>query len=971
MSIGCYYIIESTGSVTCPEESTLNGEGATIEVNGGSFHCTGRFNLGQGGDGYISLNGGTFTVDGTWKLPDDPGGVHRMWINEGIVHSGDIELRGERDAIVYVGGGVLRLNTVGTEFYDPYHWIAQGWLQPGEGYDEIVIEDKVSYTEISAVTLYPRVQFETASSSGAESSSPAELAVVLSEAVPNIVMVDYAVVGGTAEGGGVDYTLPGTGMLTFDPYQTSKTISIDIVDDGLAESDESIIVRLSNPVGAGTLLGKIAEHAYAILDARPGVGFETPASSGSEDVAAVDIPVHLSTALGESVTVDYAVTGGTATGGGVDYTLPGSGTLEFAPGVVTQYIPISVVDDKTREIPNETIELTLSNPSANVKLTIVNEHTYTIMNNDQGLRWNGLTWYYTSSPNPLRVSEFGALEWTPEKGGQAVTRLPEQRLSQAGDKVELTYLYMSDGKDDCPPDTCYNCIYCDDDITCIAGTSDFRFGLYEADGEYITADGFSVSNSVFDGYKGYNWRFGPHLQAYPTRWVDCTDEVHKTGNFAKKPVDRSDLMTINDGLKDYIPGFELPPGEWSLFTISLERLSSSRVRMSITLNDTTYTWTDTSSSGQPSKIDVFGFHMRNGRPYSILSLDTLWPQPATEPRPGNGADDVDPGVVLSWKAGAYVASHDVYLGTNFNDVNDGDTTSSVYRGRQDLDANSYDPPEPLESGGTYYWRVDEIFLVVDDAEDYCEGMECENLICDTWADGVINGTSSWVALGTTPYFPVHGGTHSIWFNYYNVWDYGAGYYSEISANTAGPNSLGIGKDWTMQEVKSLTLYFYGDPYNDGGASEQMYLGLEDSRGTDSYADVKYGDMNDVQEAGWHEWSIALQDFNDEGVNLRDVNRVCIGFGVRGSDEAGGNGAVCFDDIRLYPRRCIEPTHRADINADCVVEFKDFAILGSQWRQSPGSPSGDIGPELPDGVVDFRDLAVLAEGWLGDSLWPAE
>jgi hypothetical protein len=42
--------------------------------------------------------------------------------------------------------------------------------------------------------------------------------------------------------------------------------------------------------------------------------------------------------------VDYAVSGGTATGGGVDYTLA-SGTLTFNPGVTTQNISVAIVND--------------------------------------------------------------------------------------------------------------------------------------------------------------------------------------------------------------------------------------------------------------------------------------------------------------------------------------------------------------------------------------------------------------------------------------------------------------------------------------------------------------------------------------------------------------------------------------------------------------------------------------------------
>jgi len=76
---------------------------------------------------------------------------------------------------------------------------------------------------------------------------------------------------------------------------------------------------------------------------------------------------------------------------------------------------------------------------------------------------------------------------------------------------------------------------------------------------------------------------------------------------------------------------------------------------------------------------------------------------ATNPKPDNGASCVDPNVVLSWSPGVTAASHDVYLGTNFNDVNDG--VGDTFKGRQDV--NSYDPGG-LNSDTTYYWRIDEV-----------------------------------------------------------------------------------------------------------------------------------------------------------------------------------------------------------------------------------------------------------------------
>jgi hypothetical protein len=464
----------------------------------------------------------------------------------------------------------------------------------------------------------PAITFESGASGGVETISPAIIPVNLINPEPGeTYTVQYAVIGGTATPGD-DYSFtPGT--LTFSPGQTTRNISIDIVDDGEPEEDETIILELSNATGLDVVFG-IDQHTYTISDTRPKVSFHTAASSGLEGSTPALVTVKLSLASDQIVTADYAATGGSAVNGD-DYILA-DGTVQFDPLDTTEYVSIQIVGDSDTE-PDETIILTLSDPY-NATLGAITQHTRTILDDEEGIVWDNKVWYYSENSGGPFVNADGQLEWDPEGEGQYVTRIPPQPLSQPDHKVEVVYWYMSDGKDDCPPDSCYNCIYCDDDITCIAGTSDFRFGLFQADGEYVTADGMGNTNSIFQGYKGYNWRFGPHLQPYPTRWLQCgTGEVHKTGNFAKKPQSRSDLMRINDGLEDYIPGFELPPGEWSLFTISLERLSSSEVEMLITLNDTTYTWTDTSSSEQPTLIDVFGIHMRNGRPYDRLVLDTI------------------------------------------------------------------------------------------------------------------------------------------------------------------------------------------------------------------------------------------------------------------------------------------------------------------------------------------------------------
>lgn len=81
---------------------------------------------------------------------------------------------------------------------------------------------------------------------------------------------------------------------------------------------------------------------------------------------------------------------------------------------------------------------------------------------------------------------------------------------------------------------------------------------------------------------------------------------------------------------------------------------------------------------------------------------------AYAPNPAPDADDVWRDSSLSWTPGEFASTHDVYLGTAFDDVNDASSANPmdvlVSSGQ---DANSFDPGR-LAFGQTYYWRVDEV-----------------------------------------------------------------------------------------------------------------------------------------------------------------------------------------------------------------------------------------------------------------------
>jgi len=85
------------------------------------------------------------------------------------------------------------------------------------------------------------------------------------------------------------------------------------------------------------------------------------------------------------------------------------------------------------------------------------------------------------------------------------------------------------------------------------------------------------------------------------------------------------------------------------------------------------------------------------------------------PNPADGALHADTWVSVNWRAGDFAASHDVFFGDNFNDVNDATRDSNLYRGNQALGLEFYIAgfppyayPEGLVNGTTYYWRIDEV-----------------------------------------------------------------------------------------------------------------------------------------------------------------------------------------------------------------------------------------------------------------------
>ena len=292
----------------------------------------------------------------------------------------------------------------------------------------------------------------------------------------------------------------------------------------------------------------------------------------------------------------------------------------------------------------------------------------------------------------------------------------------------------------------------------------------------------------------------------------------------------------------------------------------------------TYYWrVDEFDIAETHKGDVWSFTTEG----AVAALD-----------PVNGAVDVTQTPILTWLPG-FGASHEVYFGT--------DPASLELKASGNLGSESYEPGQ-LEWNTTYYWRVDEVnntnpdspwtgplwsfttanFLIIDDMEAYndiAEGEPGSNRIYNAWVDGYDDPTNGSQAGHLDPPFYedtiVHSGNKSMPM-----------YYDNAIGKSEATLTLTSNRDWTVNGVNTLTIWFRGDF---GNTAETLYVALNGNARVDN-------DNPDAALTGsWTQWNISLQAFADQGVNLTNVTSITLGLG----SVTGGTGMLYFDDIRLY------------------------------------------------------------------------
>ena len=226
------------------------------------------------------------------------------------------------------------------------------------------------------------IGLETNSYQVNEADGTVDLVITRSQGSDGVVTVDYSSANGTAIAGS-DYQSQ-SGTLTFADGETSKTVSIPILEDNLVEGNENFSLIINNVTGGATL-STVTSAQIDIQDndsnINPGfISLATNTYQVNEADGTVDITIVRTEGSDGVVSIDYNTVDATATSGS-DYTTT-SGTITFADGETSKTVTIDILDDNLTEgseefgfaIDNLVGDATLLSPRTAL-VTIVDDET--------------------------------------------------------------------------------------------------------------------------------------------------------------------------------------------------------------------------------------------------------------------------------------------------------------------------------------------------------------------------------------------------------------------------------------------------------------------------------------------------------------------------------------------------------------------------------------------------------------------
>lgn len=227
--------------------------------------------------------------------------------------------------------------------------------------------------------------FSAANYSGAEGSGQATITVVRQNNTSGPATVDYATSNGTATAG-QDYTTT-AGTLNFADGQSSLTFQVPIINDTLAEGDETVGLALSNPTGPGAVLGAQSTATLTVVDNDVNFRFSSASYSASEGAGQALITIQRIGQVNSLAAVGFSAAAGTAMNN-ADY-VPVTGQVVFSAGQSTQTVTIPLLQDSIIE-GDETVQLTLTSVGGG-EIASPGSATLTIVDDDAGFLFSADT----------------------------------------------------------------------------------------------------------------------------------------------------------------------------------------------------------------------------------------------------------------------------------------------------------------------------------------------------------------------------------------------------------------------------------------------------------------------------------------------------------------------------------------------------------------------------------------------------
>ncbi|MEC7838641.1 MAG: Calx-beta domain-containing protein [Chlamydiota bacterium] len=163
-------------------------------------------------------------------------------------------------------------------------------------------------------------------------------------------------------------------LITFDPGETSASVTVNTVSDTKFELDEQMLVNLSSPtnatiadaVGDGNILNDDTAPTITIDDTNGGnVGLAEVLEGNPPDTNQLVFSVSLSNLSYQDIVFSYNTIDGSATIADNDYTQVSGGTFTILAGTSSQTFTVDVTADLTNEA-DEAISLNIEKTSGTV-----------------------------------------------------------------------------------------------------------------------------------------------------------------------------------------------------------------------------------------------------------------------------------------------------------------------------------------------------------------------------------------------------------------------------------------------------------------------------------------------------------------------------------------------------------------------------------------------------------------------------